>query len=273
MKKDKKAILLFLAIMTVLSCICYFVRIKGGDAAAGMMGILMFCPAITAIIVRAIFYRKEKILGLCGCKIKYILIAIAVPVLYLGVTYGLYWIINKSAFIGAFPEGSTPMLLVGIVTSLIGAAGEEIGWRGFLMPRLKEVFNIKAAILITGLIWAMWHFPLIIAGLYQSGAPLWYSLPIFTVDVVGITTVMAFLRFKSGSVLPAIILHAVHNYVDQLICAPLTKADNSAYFVGETGFITVAAIVIFAVIAFVKLKEKKEASAVTEIHDCEKVNS
>lgn len=254
MKKDSKAILLFLGIMVVLSTICYFVRIKGGDAAAGMTGILMFCPAITAIIVRAIFYRKEKILGLCGCKIKYILMAIAVPVLYLGVTYGLYWIIDGKAFTGSLPEGSAPMLLVGIVTSLIGAAGEEIGWQGFLMPRLKEVFNVKAAILITGLIWALWHFPLMIAGLYQSGAPLWYSLVMFTIEVVGMTTVMAFLRFKSGSVLPAIILHAVHNYVDQLICAPLTKADNSSYFVGETGFITVVAVVIFAVIALVKLK-------------------
>lgn len=261
MKKDKKAILVFLAIMVVLSAVCYYVRIKGGDAAAGMVGILMFCPAITAFIVRAIFYRKQKILGICGCKLKYILMALAAPILYLGITYGIYWIVNGKAFTGGLPEGSVPMLIVGLVTSLIGAAGEEIGWRGFLLPRLADVFNIKAAVLITGLIWAVWHFPLMIAGLYESGAPLWYSLPMFTVEVVGITAIMAFLRFKSGSVIPAIILHAVHNYVDQLVCQPLTKASDASYFVGETGFITTIAVVVLAVFAVVKLKERAKAAA------------
>ena len=60
--KNKKAIILFLIITLILSSLCYYVRIAGGEKAAGMTAILMFCPTISALIVRAIYFRGEKIL-------------------------------------------------------------------------------------------------------------------------------------------------------------------------------------------------------------------
>lgn len=244
--KDKKAIILFLFITFAFSGICYYIRIAGGDAAAGMTSILMWCPAISAFIIKGIYYRKEKLLDWKRCKFTYILIGLFVPVIYLGLSYCLYWIINRDAMTGEIYTNSIGMLFVLLISSIITAAGEEIGWRGFLLPKMSEIWDAKTAVVVSGLILAIWHFPLMIAGLYMPGTPLWYQLPIFTVEIIAITAIMAVIRLKSKSVWPAIILHASHNYFDQVIFSPLTKGDKSAYFVGETGVITVVIIVLVA---------------------------
>lgn len=251
--KNKKAVAIFLIITFVLSSICYYIRIKGGNAAAGMTSILMWCPAIAAFIVHRIFYYKEKVLGWNRCNVQYILIGIFVPIIYLGVSYGTYWIANRSSFTGEIYTKSIGYLLLLVLSSLFTATGEEIGWRGFLLPKLANMWNVKIAILISGLIWAVWHFPLMITSLYQSGPSIGYQLPMFTIEIIAITTIMACLRLKSKSVWPTIILHASHNFFDQIIYGPLTSANKQAYFVGETGFLTAAMMIVITIIIIRKM--------------------
>lgn len=252
--KNKKAIILFLVVTFILSSICYYIRIVGGKSAAGMESILMFCPALSAIIVKIIYFRKEKVLGLNNCSPKFVVGAAIIPIMYLGLSYGVYWVIVSESFSGQIYTTSIYLLLLGILSSIITAAGEEIGWRGFLLPRIAETWNMKAAVLFSGLIWAIWHFPLMIAGLYQTGTPIWYQLPIFTIEILMITTILGILRIKSKSVWPPIVLHASHNYFDQIFFSPLTKSKMSHFFVGETGAITVLFICLIAVILAKKLK-------------------
>lgn len=251
--RDKKAVRLFLIITFALSGICYCIRIAGGDAAKNMTAILMWCPAISAFIIKRIYYRKEKLFGLNRCKLSYILTGLFIPVIYLGLSYGLYWIINRDVMTGEIYSNSIGILIVLFINSIILVTGEEIGWRGFLLPKMSEIWNVKTAVVVSGLIWAIWHFPLMIAGLYKPGTPFWYQLPIFTIEIIAITAIMALTRLKSKSVLPAIILHASHNYFDQIIFSPLTVGEKSAYFVGETGVITAAIIVL---VAFFVIRKK-----------------
>lgn len=261
--KSKKSIVVFLVITFFLSSICYYMRIAGGDKAAGMTSILMWCPGIAAIIVRLIYYRKEKVLGWNGCRMKYIWMAIGIPMLYLFLSYGIYWLVIRSSFTGKIYTDSIVTLLLLIPSSIITATGEEIGWRGFLLPKMTEVFSLKVTILICGLIWAIWHFPLMLAGLYESGTTTWYQLTMFAVQTVSMTAILAYVRLKSNSVWPAILLHASHNYIDQVICGPLTNHSNQAYFVGETGFVTAIAIILIAILLFKnsRLNEKDSLPA------------
>ena len=254
--KSKVSILLFLIITFGLSSICYYIRIKGGDAAAGMISILMWCPAIAAFIVRGIYYRKQKILGWNSCEMKYILYSLFIPAIYLGLSYGAYWLVNQKSFTGQIYSDSIVIILLLIPSSLLTAAGEEIGWRGFLLPRMTEIWNMKIAVLLSGLIWAAWHFPPMIAGIYQSGTVIWYQLPMFTVEIIAMTSMMAYLRMRSKSVWPPIILHASHNYLDQAICGPLTNAAKQSYFIGETGIITAIIMIITAFIIISRLNIK-----------------
>ncbi len=256
--KGKKAITLFLIITFILSGICYYIRIAGGESAAGMTSILMFCPAIAAFIVQIVYYHGVKILGWCRCKFIYIAAAVLIPFLYLGLSYGAFWITAGRMFNGSLFTDSVGTLLLLIPSSLLTAAGEEIGWRGFLLPKMAEVWHVKTAFLLSGLIWAVWHFPLMIAGLYQADTPVWYQLPVFTIEILAVAAILGILRLKSQSVWPAILLHAAHNYFDQIIFSPLTGNGISHYFVGETGIITAA---FACLIAFLLIKR----TAITKV--------
>ena len=264
--KEKKSVIAFLIITFVLSSIIYVIWIRGGEAAtrSGISLLLMWCPAIAAFIVCRKYYKKEKILGWNKCKVSFILTAIVVPIVYLGLSYGIYWMINKQSFTGdlntlsAISSSYTDKLshrsvvtvitlIIGIFTSIIATAGEEIGWRGFLLPQLTKIWNVKIAVIVSGLIWAVWHMPIIIAGLYLPGTPLWFKLPMFVIEVIAITVIMSVLRLKSKSVLPAILLHASHNYFDQAIFGTLTSSINKSYYVGETGVLTVIVSILVAI--------------------------
>ncbi|OYP44127.1 hypothetical protein CG709_04235, partial [Lachnotalea glycerini] len=212
----------------------------------------MWCPGISAFIIKIIFYRKEKIIKFQRCPIVFILLGIFIPVFYLGISYAIYWLINPFAFTGQIYSTSITFYILAFLSSIITAMGEEIGWRGFLLPKMSEIFHPVPTVIICGLIWAVWHYPLLIAGLYQSGTPLYYQLPVFTLEVILITGTLFYLRMRSHSIWPAILLHASHNYIDQLICAPLTQSDDSAYFAGETGLITVVCIVIIVILLATK---------------------
>ena len=251
---DKKAIYIFLLITFAMSGICYFIRINGGDAAAGMTSILMWCPGIAAFITQRIYYHHQKILGFHKCKSRYNLAAFLIPVIYLGISYGIFLWIDKDSFSGQLYTTSIPTLLLLLPSSFITAMGEEIGWRGLLLPKMSEVWNVKIAVVLSGAIWAAWHFPLMLAGLYQTGTPVWYQLTMFTVEIIAITGILAFLRLKSKSVWPAAILHTSHNYFDQIIFSPLANSEKSAYFVGETGIITIVVLVLIVIILMVKHK-------------------
>jgi membrane protease YdiL (CAAX protease family) len=110
-----------------------------------------------------------------------------------------------------FTTGTVTFLVLGTIQSLVSATGEELGWRGFLVPKLAKTMSFGRLAVLSGAIWAVWHFPLIIFADYNSGTATWYSLLCFAVMVVALAVILAWLRLRSGSVWPAAILHASHN--------------------------------------------------------------
>ncbi|MEJ0055766.1 MAG: CPBP family intramembrane glutamic endopeptidase [Bacteroidota bacterium] len=69
--------------------------------------------------------------------------------------------------------------VIGLFASMSTALGEEIGWRGFLVPNLFNVTGYTYTSLITGVVWAVWHYPLLIFGVYNNGASPLYGLTCF----------------------------------------------------------------------------------------------
>jgi len=125
----------------------------------------------------------------------------------------------------------------GIVRSLSSALGEEIGWRGFLLPRLVGRFGFAGGCLISGCIWAVWHYPALLLADYNSGTPKPYALCCFTAMVIVMAFVMGWLRLKSKSLWPCAMLHASHNLFVQAIFDRLTLPQTRAlYLTTEFGF-------------------------------------
>ena len=136
----------------------------------------------------------------------------------------------------------------GLVGNLATALGEEIGWRGFLVPELFKTMGFTSTALISGVVWAFWHYPILIWGDYHAGTPTWYGLTCFTVLVVAMSFVFAWMRLKSGSLWVAALLHASHNLYIQDIFSPLTSnTGKTAWFMDEFGAVLPVVAVGFAI--------------------------
>jgi membrane protease YdiL (CAAX protease family) len=146
-----------------------------------------------------------------------------------------------------------------LVTSSLPALGEEIGWRGLLVPELYKVTDFTTTSLISGGIWAVWHYPGILFTDYRSEAPVWYAMLCFTVMAIAFSFIMAWMRLKSGSVWTATLLHAAHNVVIQTILTPLTvDTGPTEYIIDEFG-VGIAMVYVIVALIFWRMRDQLPA--------------
>jgi membrane protease YdiL (CAAX protease family) len=112
----------------------------------------------------------------------------------------------------------------GLATAILGAGplGEEGGWRGYLLPRLLEQGGEMRSSLIIGVIWALWHLPIMaMFADWRSGVPLTAYLPLYTAGVIGLSFVISRVWvIGGGSLVPCIWLHGLVNAVGGLAFDP-----------------------------------------------------
>jgi membrane protease YdiL (CAAX protease family) len=135
------------------------------------------------------------------------------PAAFSLVVAGVYVVLGGSWAEAAPPairEGPLLMLpLFLVILTLTDGLGEELAWRGFALPRLLTRYNALVASLILGVIWALWHLPLVWtegATLYQQ--PAWLLLMDVTAKSILFTWVFLYTR---GSVLIAMLFHGATN--------------------------------------------------------------
>ena len=135
------------------------------------------------------------------------------------------------------------------VLLLPSVLGEELGWRGFLVPELAKFMSFGNVALSSGLVWAVWHWPLILTGLYGNDVtPLYYQLFFFTLFIVSNAVIMTYLRFKTDSLWTAVIFHMSVNIFLQKVFAPLTiENDSSVWYVNEFGAVPALVAFMFAI--------------------------
>jgi uncharacterized protein len=203
--KNRKGILSFLSITFGITYLAEGILILSGfrvtniPAAYGQFIIagVMWVPAVAALItIRFVTHEKLKTTGLSfGTSWKpYLATAVLVPLAFV-VTYLITWLLGLGApdwhlksfydLVAATGADMTKapdptQLLLGFallscfaspfVNSLFGL-GEELGWRGFLLPRLMPLGKWKAYLLL-GVIWGLWHAPLITIGFAYPGYPI-----------------------------------------------------------------------------------------------------
>jgi membrane protease YdiL (CAAX protease family) len=128
---------------------------------------------------------------------------------------------------GAWPRfGDEPWyLMVGaIMISTWVQAGEEIGWRGYALPRLWERFGLAPASVILGIIWALWHVPLF---LFAAADTYGQSFPLYALQVTAISVAMAWLYWRTGgSLLLVMLLHASINNTKDIVPSGVPGATN-----------------------------------------------
>ena len=276
-----KPIIIFLSITFALSAIFYFLIIYSGtlDGGAGqyVMG-LMWCPGISALITMKILKRNIFDLGWKWGKTKYQIKSYLIPLLYTFIAYIIIWSfgwgkfyngetvnwITKSFGLGEIGSGFSILFyfilvgVFGIIGSMSSALGEEIGWRGFLVPELYKSQGFTKTSLITGLIWGVWHLPILLFADYNSGTPSWFAMPCFMVLIISISFIYTWFRMKSGSLWTGVILHGSHNLFIQAIFTPLTEdTGNTAYYIDEFGIVLPIVAIGFSIYYWSKRNELK----------------
>jgi uncharacterized protein len=272
-------IITFLLITFSLSSIFYSLIIHVGQLGGGFnmyVTGLMWCPGIAALLTSKISGRAISLLGWQWGQTKYQIRSYLIPLLYAFITYLIIWSFGWGGFYNdAFitevatsfgwtqlPKGLVIVFsfiiigIFGMARSSATAMGEEIGWRGFLVPELSKRYSYTQTSIIVGLIWSVWHFPILIFADYNSGTPYWYGLSCFTVMVTSISFIYAWFRLKSNSLWTGVILHASHNLFIQSIFTPITKdTGNTKYFIDEFGIVLPIVCLCFAIYFWSKRAE------------------
>jgi membrane protease YdiL (CAAX protease family) len=231
----------------VLSVPGYYLGIhKHGLTGRQAAAVLMWGgPALSAIIVRLVTERSLAGIGWGLKSPKWLWIAAALPLAYALPPYLIAWGAGLANFApgrwttvlpyGLHVEGVFAalglILTVGLFDKVSRALGEEIGWRGLLVPELLKVTSFRNTALISGGIWALWHFPLIIFADYKAaGTPVPFQLGCFALMVVSSSFLYAWLRLRSGSVWPPALLHAAHNLLVQSVFDQATVDRHGAFY-------------------------------------------
>jgi len=226
----------------------------------------MWCPGVAALVTCKVLHRDLSTLGWGWGKTRYQVVAYFLPLAYGTVSYGFVWLtgiggfynrqfvesVSKDFGLGPMRPWATIVLYflftatIGVIRDAATALGEEIGWRGFLVPELAKRGGLAAAAIFSGLIWAFWHYPIfLLADGYNGGTPVWFYLPLFTLLLPIMCFVWAWLRLKSQSIWPGLVLHAAHNTFIQQFFDPLTvERSKTRYVAGEFG-VALSVIAIF----------------------------
>ena len=147
-------------------------------------------------------------------------------------------------------------MTLGMMPAVTSALGEEIGWRGFLVPRLASQFNFTATALISGGIWSVWHYPMFMVTDYYRSGHVWYSLACFTTLLLAASVICTWLRLKSGSIWPAVMLHAANNLFVQDVMRPLAGTGRwSQYAIDQFGGLLPLFAVAVAVMVWYRRSE------------------
>lgn len=258
MKQHGRGILTFVLLTALFSSFFYYFLTHDVQPSASRQYYwgLMWSPGVAALLT-ARFYRYNLAdFGWFWPRAAATRWSYLIPLLYTFVAYGIVWLGGWGGFPNqdfiaqssvALGWGKLPSWLFvpcffvfnaicGVFPGMATALGEEIGWRGFLVPQLARNMSYTKVSLLTGIIWAVWHYPVLLYGEYNNGTPAWYGVSCFTVAVVSLSFVYTWFRLKTGSLWTGVLLHASHNLFVQTVFTPLTlDTGPTEYFIGEFG--------------------------------------
>jgi len=277
----QRATVVYLLFTLLFSSVIWSLIIWSGHLGMGfgmMIVSIMWCPALAAMASCRVLGRDVRALAWRWPEWKYIAAAYFVPLAYTAIAYGGVWALRLGGWnqelVGQVaqrfglprisPWGAFALWLVFTATAqmirgMATALGEEIGWRGFLVPELAKQMSYTKLSLLSGIIWAAWHSPLLLFADYNSGTNRWYALGCFTVMIVSTSFMFAWLRLKSGSLWSAALLHASHNLFVQTVFDNLMRdTGKTLWYTTEFGAALAIATAIFAIYFWTRRAEVEQ---------------
>lgn len=265
----RRATYLYLLLTLMFSAVFWCLIIWSGHIATGGLMVghgLMWCPALAVLVICRIIGRRLRSLAWRWPEGRYVALAYFLPLAYASIAYAVVWALRLGGWNSEFVKqnaqsfglrgmpawGSLALYValsatIDVIRSAASALGEEIGWRGFLVPELAKQMSFTKLGLLTGLIWAAWHSPILLFADYNAGTNRWFALGCFTVMVTADSFIMAWLTLKSRSLWPAAVFHASHNLYIQGIFDPLMRdTGHTLWYTTEFGAALAITTAVFA---------------------------
>jgi len=283
MSRRAKKILIFIGLTFLLDWSMVYIFMALGGSAEGLMILgmaYMFIPMIVTIIVQKAIFKEEvnKPLGISFNMNPWFFVAWFLPVIIafaaMGVSLlfpGISFTPDMSGFFNSLKGALTPEQMdqarqqlaampahpiwLGVIASLIAGTtvnavlgfGEELGWRGFLLKELSFMGFWKSSALI-GLIWGIWHAPLVLLGWNYPQHPQ-VGVLIMVAWCVIMAPLFSYIRIKGHSVIAASIFHGTINAVPALSIIMISGGDDLT--VGITGLAGFIVFIVLDTLVFV----------------------
>jgi membrane protease YdiL (CAAX protease family) len=197
-----------------------------------------FAPAAAAFVVRRWVTREG--FADAGLRLQlrhawpYYLFGWLLPLPVVGVIVLLAHAFAIPQVQPSVPSAIVASALVGSLVATPVFFGEEFGWRSYLQLRLFGGRQPLAAMLLTGLVWGVWHYPLILAG-YEGYENRWLGLAIFPVFTILLAIIFGWLRIVGGSVWVTSLAHSAANGEGGSLTAYLFLGDTHFALVSYAG--------------------------------------
>ena len=274
--RAKRDVWTFLTLLLLFSSVFYALVFLVADAPkqwGRYVFPFMWCPGLAALITKVVRDRSLRGLGWGWGRTRYFLIAYGLAIAVCLLPYVFVWFafdaFSRRQLIDALSKAGLPsalrgragllvvVLVISPLAGLISSTGEEIGWRGFLVPRMHALVGFRITSLLVGLIWAAWHYPINIAvsPLYRPNVPLWYSNACFTMTVIGVSFAHTWLRMRSQSLWPSALLHAAGNSFQGVLQAATLETSVTQYLTTEYGASFAVAGLLVAFLFWVQRQE------------------
>lgn len=289
----KKRLLIFLILTFIISWTVFmlvpiFGLTYGQGSSIVIVASAMFVPAICSILTRLItkegfgnMYLKPNFKG----NIKLYLMVFFVPTILIFLSAAVYFLIFPASFDSGLTtlkqlaassgKATSPnnilmimsleVIIIGPIVNIIPTMGEELGWRGYLLPKLRSFFSNRVAMVITGIIWGLWHLPVIVMGHNYGkdyfGYP-WLGILAMVIFCVMLGIIEGYISIRIKSAIPAAMIHSTVNAGAALPVYLITGSYNTLLGPSITGVIGAIPFIIVAVILLIKAGNLSEAEKI-----------
>ena len=301
-KQDLKRALVYVLItfgMTWVYCLLIVYPIADGESLSGVPSLItqltvaaaMFFPAIGVVLTRLITkegFRNAWLKPNLKKNLRFYLLAWFGPAILTFAGMGIYFLLfpdhldlsfsyMKSMLAAAgtpYEAQAVPMNLLMTIQcvqavflapalNFVTCFGEEWGWRGYLLPKISSHFSVVPTLLITGIIWGLWHAPFTIIG-HNYGLGYWgfpfTGIAMMCVFCIVLGIFLSYVTLKTKSCIPAILGHGAINGIAAI--GIYFTFDGGNPFVGPapTGIIGMIPFILVAIPMIAQLVKSEKTA-------------
>jgi len=260
-----KSSLIYFAMTMGLGLACIFIRKESS--------LYMFTPAMAALVMLLVAQKKHSLkitlseLGILKGGFRWCLPALVLPILVLSISYLAIWRIDPQSFhpwkLGFNLANTSTWFLTSVASQTVSfSMGEELGWRGYMLPKLLAEKGRCLTYTLVGIAWALWHYPLIFfAKTYNTDGNIIWTTIFFTMTVIALSFITCSLREKSSSVWIPSIFHSSHNVIWNIYGSASTATPIMIYAGGESGILTMCLYIFVAVCLYPHAKNMESVQS------------